>query len=82
MASGGEEQFRAGIGPLPAGADRVPAPAAYRCSFRCVDRTGAGDLSCAHCLEYDEFGLEIAVLDGSLVVVTRTLSADACLARD
>ena len=52
ISVGGEAQFRAGIGPLLAGTEHVPPPEPYRCPFRCLDRTGACDLSCARYLEY------------------------------
>ena len=52
ISIGGEAQFRAGIGPLLAGTEHVPPPEPYRCPFRCLDRTGACDLSCARYLEY------------------------------
>jgi 4-aminobutyrate aminotransferase len=52
ISVGGEAQFRAGIGPLLAGTEHVPPAEPYRCPFRCIDRTGACDLSCARYLEY------------------------------
>ena len=52
ISVGGEAQFRAGIGPLLAGTEHVPPPEPYRCPFRCLDRTGACDLTCARYLEY------------------------------
>ena len=52
ISIGGEAQFRAGIGPLLAGTEHVPPPEPYRCPFRCQDRVGACDLSCAGYLEY------------------------------
>ena len=52
ISVGGEAQFRAGIGPLLAGTEHVPPPEPYRCPFRCLDRAGACDLSCARYLEY------------------------------
>jgi 4-aminobutyrate aminotransferase len=52
ISIGGEAQFRAGIGPLLAGTEHVPPPEPYRCPFRCQDRVGACDLSCARYLEY------------------------------
>jgi 4-aminobutyrate aminotransferase len=52
ISVGGEAQFRAGIGPLLAGTEHVPPPEPYRCPFRCLDRTGTCDLSCARYLEY------------------------------
>lgn len=52
ISVGGEAQFRAGIGPLMAGTEHVPPPEPYRCPFRCLDRVGACDLSCARYLDY------------------------------
>jgi 4-aminobutyrate aminotransferase len=52
ISIGGEAQFRAGIGPLLAGTEHVPPPEPYRCPFRCLDRAGACDLTCARYLEY------------------------------
>jgi 4-aminobutyrate aminotransferase len=52
ISIGGEAQFRAGIGPLLAGTEHVPPPEPYRCPFRCQDRVGACDLSCARYLDY------------------------------
>ena len=52
ISVGGEAQFRAGIGPLLAGTEHVPPPEPYRCPFRCLDRVGACDLSCARYLDY------------------------------
>jgi 4-aminobutyrate aminotransferase len=52
ISIGGEAQFRAGIGPLLAGTEHVPPPEPYRCPFRCQDRVGACDLSCASYLDY------------------------------
>jgi 4-aminobutyrate aminotransferase len=52
ISVGGEAQFRAGIGPLLAGTEHVPPSDPYRCPFRCQDRVGACDLSCARYLEY------------------------------
>ena len=52
ISIGGEAQFRAGIGPLLAGTEHVPPPEPFRCPFRCLDRTGACDLTCARYLEY------------------------------
>jgi 4-aminobutyrate aminotransferase len=52
ISIGGEAQFRAGIGPLLAGTEHVPPPEPYRCPFRCLDRTGACDLTCARYLDY------------------------------
>ncbi|HEX7491185.1 MAG TPA: aspartate aminotransferase family protein [Candidatus Limnocylindrales bacterium] len=52
ISIGGEAQFRAGIGPLLAGTEHVPPPEPYRCPFRCQDRAGACDLTCARYLEY------------------------------
>ena len=50
IAIGGGAQFRVGIGPLLAGTQRVPPPEPNRRS-RCLDRTGARDLSCARYLD-------------------------------
>jgi len=52
ISVGGEAQFRVGIGPLLAGTEHVPPPEPYRCPFRCLDRVGACDLSCARYLDY------------------------------
>src|SRR5664279_4470044 len=52
ISVGGEAQFRAGIGPLLAGTEHVPPADPYRCPFRCLDRAGGCDLSCAHYLDY------------------------------
>jgi 4-aminobutyrate aminotransferase len=52
ISIGGESQFRAGIGPLMTGTEHVPPPEPYRCPFRCRERAGACDLSCAAYLEY------------------------------
>jgi 4-aminobutyrate aminotransferase len=52
ISIGGEAQFRAGIGPLLAGTEHVPPPEPYRCPFRCQDRAGTCDLTCARYLEY------------------------------
>lgn len=52
ISIGGEAQFRAGIGPLLPGTEHVPPPEPYRCAFRCLDRVGACDLSCASYVEY------------------------------
>ncbi len=52
VSIGGEAQFRSGIGPLLSGTEHVPPPEPYRCPFRCLDRAGACDLSCADYVEY------------------------------
>jgi len=52
ISIGGEAEFRAGIGPLLPGTEHVPPPDPFRCPFRCRDRVGACDLSCADYVEY------------------------------
>jgi 4-aminobutyrate aminotransferase len=52
ISVGGEAEFRSGIGPLLPGTEHVPPPDPYRCPFRCRDRTGRCDLSCADYVEY------------------------------
>jgi 4-aminobutyrate aminotransferase len=52
VSVGGEAEFRSGIGPLLPGTEHVPPPEPYRCPFRCLDRAGACDLSCAAYVDY------------------------------
>jgi 4-aminobutyrate aminotransferase len=52
VSIGGEAEFRRGIGPLMPGTEHVPPPEPYRCPFRCLDRAGACDLSCAAYVDY------------------------------
>jgi 4-aminobutyrate aminotransferase len=51
ISLGGEEIFRAGIGPLLPGAEHVPPPEPYRCLWDCHQRGGC-DLKCARYVEY------------------------------
>lgn len=51
ISVGGEEVFRAGIGPLLPGTEHVPPPGEYRCLWDCATRGGC-DLKCAEYLEY------------------------------
>lgn len=48
IAAGGEKEFRAGLGPLVAGVERIPPPNSYRGLFA---STG-NDMACADYLEY------------------------------
>ncbi len=49
---GGEAAFRAGVGPLPPGAEHVPGPDARACPLRCRARSGGCDLVCADLLAW------------------------------
>ncbi len=51
ISIGGEEVFRAGVGPLLPGAEHVPPPDEYRCLWECTRRGGC-DLKCARFVEY------------------------------
>jgi len=51
ISVGGEEVFRAGVGPLLSGTSHVPPPGEYRCLWDCATRGGC-DLKCADYIEY------------------------------
>lgn len=51
ISIGGEEVFRAGVGPLLPGTSHVPPPGEYRCLWDCSMRGGC-DLKCADYIEY------------------------------
>lgn len=51
ISIGGEQMFRAGIGPLLPGTEHVPPPDEYRCLWDCAGRGGC-DLKCATYIEY------------------------------
>ena len=51
ISVGGEEVFRAGVGPLLPGTSHVPPFGEYRCLWGCAGRGGC-DLKCAEYIEY------------------------------